>query len=102
MALYEKEYVVSEKVRQELVEICEAGVQVEDAREDELLYYITVEFEDGIEADIKLYNSDSGPWVDAYLVDKFGNCTSLIAPDDDIFGEYNFYDNGNEYRVVVK
>lgn len=75
---------------------------VEDAGYEEMLYKVTAVFPMGIEADIKLVNSSSGPYVDAVLF-RDGCEIALLEPSYETFeGEYIFIVDGIEYVVEVK
>ncbi len=100
--LHQVKYCIEESDKEKLNELLALGVEDEDSGEDELIYYINVTFENGIEADIKVYNSEDGPWIDSYLVDESGITFCLGEPDfGPIDGDYYFYYDEDTYKVTV-
>ena len=77
-------------------------VPVPDAGECEVLKTYTANFSDGIEADIKVCNGDTGAWIDAVLFD-YGNEINLLEPRYTLVGEYIF-DAGTygTFTVIIK
>ena len=80
----------------------ESDEQVPDAGECEVLKTYTANFSDGIEADIKVCNGDTGAWIDAVLFD-YGNEINLLEPRYTLVGEYIF-DAGTygTFTVIIK
>lgn len=73
------------------------------AGECETISTYTVKFAEQVEADIKVVNSDSGPYVDAVWFDD-GCEIGFLEVRDTLLGEYVFidkYDNA-EYKVIVE
>ena len=75
--------------------------QVPDAGRDEVLHVFTVGFGDGIEADIKVCNGDTGPWIDAVLFDQ-GHEVGLLEPGTVLLGKYPFEYAGQAYVVCLE
>jgi len=61
---------------------------------------MTVNFSNGIEADIKIVDTDTGPWIDAVLFDK-GSKVLVLEPHYVFLGEYFFIYNDVKYVVKV-
>jgi len=59
----------------------------------------TAKFGNKVEADIKVVDTDSGPWIDATLFDN-GSEQVTIEPQYALLGEYSF--EYNDKRYVVK
>jgi hypothetical protein len=59
----------------------------------------TAKFGNKMEADIKVVDTDSGPWIDATLFDN-GSEQVTIEPQYTLLGEYPF--EYNDKRYVVK
>jgi len=75
-----------------------AGAEIEDAGQDDVLETFTAKFDhDGHEADIKVVNSDGGPYIDAVLFQN-GNEVDLLEPSYRLDGEYAF----DEFKVIIK
>lgn len=84
-----------------MTEWLERDIQVPDAGRCEVLKTYTAFFGDDIEADIKVCNGDTGPWVDAVLFEN-GCEIGLLEPDDTLEGEYVFTIDGDNYTVLVE
>lgn len=68
----------------------------------ELLHTETVKFDRHIEADIKLVNSDEGPFVDPVLFED-GHQIGIGEPEFNQFNNtYAFDHKGETYEVVLK
>lgn len=76
----------------------------ESAKRDCVIDCITIDFGNGIEADIKLVNSSwtppeedgCGPYIDAVLFEN-GQEIECLEPSDELLGEYIF----EEHAVVL-
>lgn len=88
-----------EKV-EELQALLDMDESVPDAGPDETLWLGTVNFEDDIEADIRIINSDSGPFVDALLTQSGGECC-LLDPIYTLASDYEFEYEGETFIVEV-
>lgn len=66
---------------------------------DAVLMTFTVHFEDGCEADIKVCNGDTGPWIDPVLFDANG-CELCVLQEEsgEILGVYDF----GSHRAVLE
>lgn len=65
---------------------------------DGVLMTFTVRFEDGCEADIKVCNGDTGPWIDPVLFDADGGEIEVLSCEEGpIQGQYDF----SGYRAVL-
>lgn len=62
---------------------------VPDAKECDVLHTLSFHFGNMIEADIKVCNGDTGPWVDSVLFDE-GHEVNVLEPSDTLEGEYPF------------
>lgn len=71
-------------------------------RKDTLMTY-TANFENNIEADIKVCDTDSEttPYIDAVLFDN-GSQVDVIEPSDELLGEYVFFYDDNCYTVLLE
>lgn len=69
----------------------------------EILATYTVDFGNGIEADIKVVNGceDSGPYVDPVLF-RDGNEVVVIEAADQLDGEYVFWYDDKQYIAIVR
>lgn len=61
---------------------------------------LTAKFGDGIEADIKVIDTDTGPWIDAILFDN-GSEQVVIEPQYVLLGKYPFEYDNKKYVVQV-
>ena len=68
--------------------------------EDAVLACYTVDFGEGIQADIKVCNGDSGPWIDAILFDQ-GHEVQVLEPSTVLLGSYKFQYNDKEYDAEL-
>jgi len=69
---------------------------------EDVMFSVTVEFDDGCQADIKLVNGEP-PYVDPVLFDKEGNELGTIEPDSETFqGEYIWEVNGRQYVATIE
>ena len=78
---------------------------VADAGPDEVLLEVTTAVEgpptrDGLEVDVKVVNSESGPYIDAVLFEDGREVYALPPSFDSICGEYIFEVDG--YEIVVQ
>ncbi len=62
---------------------------------------LSANFGNNIEADINIYNSSDGPWIDAILIDH-GSEAVVMEPQYVLVGEYPFLYNNKEYIVEIK
>ena len=72
-----------------------------DCKEDDVLHTLTFKFGDGIEADIKVCNGDTGPWVDSVLF-REGSEVQVLEPSDSLAGEYPFEYSGRQYMLTIE
>ncbi len=81
----------------------DSGVQIPDAGEIETVKIYTTMFAGDVEADIKVCNSDDGPYIDAVWFDD-GIEIGFLEVRDTLLGEYVFTDkyDGAEYKVIVE
>lgn len=87
------------KLSNEALEIEEGYYEEEE--HDAVIKMWTARFSDGCEADIKLCNGDT-PYIDSVLFDQNGYQLNVLEISDELFGEYVFEANGNQYIVTVK
>jgi len=73
---------------------------VQDAKECDVLHTFTFDFGGKIEADIKVCNGDTGPWVDSVLF-LDGSEIQCLEPSDQLEGEYPFDYNGVKYTINI-
>jgi hypothetical protein len=78
-----------------------AGKQVADAGRTEILFQHTVQFSGDIQMDIKVVNSEDGPWTEGVLFDLGGEigCTEV---GDSLAGEYIVPAYDKEFSVIVR
>lgn len=69
-------------------------------QKDEYLKGWVTRFGETIAVDIRIYDSDNGPWIDAYLVDD-GNEAVLLEPQYVLLGDYAFEYEGKKYVVKL-
>lgn len=79
----------------------DSGEQVSGEKECAVLHEFTANFGDGIEADIKVCNGDSGPWIDAVLFDGGQELLVLEPEFERVLGEYTFRLNDEIYTVEL-
>jgi len=79
---------------------------VSDAGRDEVLGCYTGKFEDGIQVDVKVVNSEDGPWSEAVFFNKRGSEIGCTEVYDTLGGLFECkVKNGfhwNIYRVIVE
>lgn len=68
--------------------------------EYEVIETFTAKFEDGIEADIKICNSEDGIWIDPVLF-KDGWEVQALDPEYELKGLYIFQYDNEDYIVEV-
>ena len=68
---------------------------------DGICQTMTAQFDNGIEADIKICNSENGPWIDPVLFFN-GSEIGVLEPQYTIEGEYLFEIDENEFIVKVE
>ena len=73
---------------------------VPDAKECDVLHTLSFRFNKTMEADIKVCNGDTGPWVDAVLFNN-GCEVAVLEPSDSLAGEYPFEWNGRTFTVEI-
>lgn len=73
---------------------------LEDYGRDQIIKTYTAKFEGGIEADIKVCNSEDGVWIDPVLFHN-GSEVALIEPQYTLLGGYPFKCDGDTYIVTV-
>jgi hypothetical protein len=79
-----------------------AGVQVPDRGTTDVLHTATLDFGKGLQADIKLVNSEGGPYIDPVLFFNGSEC-GLLEPRFTRFeGSYEFTLDGEIYTAVVQ
>lgn len=76
----EKRLQVDKRLADHLQFLMDLDEEVIGAKRDAVLHVFTVDFGGGIEADIKVCNGDTGPWVDAVLFDQ-GREVQILEPD---------------------
>lgn len=69
---------------------------------DDIIEEYTAKFDNGYEADIKVCSGTNNFYVDPVLFDDLGHEVDLIDPRDTLLGEYEFWDHGNIYIVLLK
>ena len=74
---------------------------VPDAGLDEVMNTFMANFGEGIEADIKFCNGDTGPYIDAVLFDE-GSEVFVLEPSDILEGEYVFEYQDVKYVVDIR
>lgn len=74
---------------------------ISEAGRCEVVTTYTAKFGDGIEADIKVCNSESSPYIDAVLFED-GFEIGLLDVSDVLLGEYIFIVDDNTYTVLVE
>ena len=62
---------------------------------------LTANFGEGIEVDIKVIDTDNGPYVDAILFDE-GSEQMVLEPQYVLLGKYPFEHNDKKYVVTVR
>jgi len=77
---------------------------VEDSGDGEVLHKETFNFKDGHEIDLKIVNSESGPYVDAVLFFEGDEITVLEPQYENFSGEYSFELESGDlvYKAIVK
>lgn len=74
---------------------------IPDCGHCEVVQRWTAKFNDVFEADIKLCNGNTGPYLDCILFEN-GNECDLIEPQYDILGDFPFQDReGNHYIATI-
>jgi hypothetical protein len=88
------------KQYQELLELNESA---EGYGRDGVIESYTVHFDDGIDADITLVNTDSGPYLNCVLFDEHGEEFALIEPQFTLAQKFVWttYDNGEEVQYIL-
>jgi hypothetical protein len=61
---------------------------------------LTAKFGNGIEADIKVIDTDTGPWIDAALYDN-GEEVVIVDPQYTLLKKHSFEYNGIKYVAQV-
>ena len=85
-----------------LEELLRRDSAVEDAGDCEVLRTLTFDFGGGIEADVKVCNGDTGPWVDSVLFEH-GDEVQVLEPSDMLAGEYPFeHPDGRKFNLEIK
>lgn len=97
----EKRFCVDKDLADTIQLMLDMDKQVSDARRDAVLHVFTVDFDDGIEADIKVCNGDTGPWIDAVLF-EFGHEVQVLEPSTILLGEYLFELCGQPYTARLE
>lgn len=72
-----------------------------DSGRDEVIWKDTVVFDDGMQMDIKVVNSESGIWTEGVLFDH-GSEIGCTEVDEELGGEYIVKDGETEYCVIVE
>jgi hypothetical protein len=78
--------------------------EVPDAGDSEVLLTVSTEVlgpREGLEVDIKVINSESGPYVDAVLFENGSEVYALEPSFEHIRGEYLFELDGEEILVEI-
>ena len=77
------------------------GPCVTDTKRDAVLQKFSIPFGNGYEADIKVCNGGSGPWIDAVLFDGRGCEVAVTEPGGGpIEGEY-VWQVGDTYTLIL-
>lgn len=92
---------INRAISKKLQKWIDSNQPIPDAGDDEVVMTYTLHFPSKIEADIKVCNSDNGPWIDAVLFED-GSEVCVLEPGYKILGEYNFEYMGKDYIVVLK
>lgn len=92
---------VQSAVVTEIQNFLDVDQPVPDAGLDEMMNSFTVVFGNGIEADIKFCNGDTGPWIDAVLF-KDGCEVHVLEVSDTLEGEYPFEYEGVMYIAHLR
>ena len=92
---------IDKRIMQEMQKLLDKDMPVEDAGSDEVMNTFTVDFGDGIEADIKFCNTDNGPYIDAVLFNQ-GSEVFVLDPQYIFEGEYSFEFGGVNYTLTIK
>ncbi len=79
----------------------DSGKQIPDAGETETVKTYTAVFMDDFEADIKVCNGDTGPYIDAVLFEE-GCEVKFLAVRDTFLGVYIFKDVMGLFQVIVE
>lgn len=102
--IYEKTIKISKDVvdRMEyLLDQEELDFKEEDIETDTILFYKTVKFEDGCQADIKVCCGQTNAYVDAVLFSKDGQEVQVLEESFKLHGEYTFSYNKIEYNIEL-
>lgn len=96
-------HLISEQLKRFYKEVLHRNNFHPDYPKDGIIDSLSVTFDNGYQADIKLCNSDeeSSPWVDAVLFDENGCELAVIEPQDSMTGEFVFEYEDEFYRVIV-
>lgn len=78
----------------------DAGECIPDVKETAVLQSYTEDLGDGYQADIKVCNGDTGPWIDAVLF-KDGHEVQVLEPSFHFLGSYEFQDGDLKFVVAV-
>jgi hypothetical protein len=96
-----KKLSLSPSMFDKLTAMLRAGTQVEDAGAGEVLFQETVQFSGDVEMDIKVVNSEDGPWTEGVLFCG-GSEVSPTEVGDELAGEYIVPYMDKEFCVVVE
>lgn len=90
------------EIPEEKVAEIQAFLDSKGNRTDKVEYLYTAEFDDGMEADIKVCDSDEpSPFIDPVLFDN-GQEVMCLDVRDELLGEYVFEVGFDTYRVIIK
>ena len=92
---------LNKDIVQEIQALLDKDVAVEDAGSDEIMNTFTVDFGDGIQADINFINTDNGPYLDAILFNQ-GSEVFVLEPSYMLVGEYPFTFGDTTYILTIK
>lgn len=87
----------------QLDELIKSTTAIENCGECEVLDTITIPIPDSVlEVDIKVVNSESGPYVDVVLFENGHEVACLPPAYDSVEGEYAFELDGEEILISVE
>lgn len=93
-------------VNAEEADILEKALKTEEPfagrRNADLLGSWTGKFADGIECDVNVYNSETGPWSEVVLFDDGGYEICMSEVKGTLLGETEFEIDGETYIVSVE
>lgn len=89
------EYVTTIKIDKETLDyynlLLELDKAVEKTGRDELICKWTAEWEDGLQVDLKIVNSEDGPYIDPVVFNQQGAQIDFMEQQFELEGDYTFY-----------